>query len=98
MRSLASEPKTAYRRLGSESGQSFIGLVADFRAALFAGDVPGSPRSVRKDEGTFELNWFVSTGCTLKTVVGAAGEGDEAWKDAHRIHLVCITLGEEVLA
>jgi hypothetical protein len=98
MRSLAFEPKAAYHRLGSESGQAFIGLVADFRAALFAGDVPGGPRSVRKDEGTFELDWFVSTGCTLKTMITAAGEGDEAWKDAHRIHLVSVTLGAEVLA
>lgn len=96
MRTLASEPKTAYHRLGSDSGQAFIGLVADFRAALFAGDVPGGPTSVRKDEGIFELDWFVSTGCTLRTVITAVG--DEAWKDAHRIHLVSVTLGGEVLA
>lgn len=98
MRDLATEPEKAYRHLGSENGQAFIGLVADFRAALFAGDVPLGPRSATRDGDSFELDWFVSTGCTLRTVITASGGGDDAWKDAHRIHLESIMIGGEVLA
>jgi hypothetical protein len=98
MRDLATEPKEAYRHLGSERGQAFIGLVADFKAALFAGDVPMGPLSARKVEDAFELDWFVSTGCTLKTVIAASGAGDEAWKGAHRIHLKAIVVKGEVFA
>ena len=90
MRDLATEPKEAYRHLGSESGQAFISLVADFRAAIFAGDVPMGPLAATKVEDTFELDWFISTGCILKTVITASSAGDEAWKDAHRIHLKVI--------
>ena len=96
MRDLATEPKKAYHHLGSESGQAFIGLVADFRAARFASDVPGGPRSTKRNGNNFELDWFVSTGCTLKTVITASG-GDDSWKDAHRIRLEAITFGSEVL-
>lgn len=98
MRDLASEPKKAYRHLGSENGQAFIGLVADFRAAFFAGDVPMRPISATRVEDTFELDWFVSTGCTLKTAIAASSDGDEAWKGAHRIHLKAIAIEGEVLA
>jgi hypothetical protein len=98
MRDLATEPKEAYRHLGSERGQAFIGLVADFKAALFAGDVPMGPLSATKVEDTFELDWFISTGCTLKTVLAASGAGDEAWKGAHRIHLKAIVIKGEVFA
>lgn len=98
MRDLATEPKSAYDHLGSDSGQAFISLVADFRAALFAGDVPGRPRSVIKEAGSFKLDWFISNGCTLRTEIAASGSGNDAWKDAHRIHLDSIRLGEEVLA
>ena len=98
MRDLATEPKKAYRHLGSENGQAFIGLVADFRAAFFAGDVPMGPLSATKVDDTFELDWFVSTGCTLKTMIAASGVGDEAWKDAHRIHLKAIVIEGEVFA
>lgn len=98
MRDLATEPKITYHHLGSESGQAFIGLVADFRTALFAGDVPGGPRSAKREGDNFELDWFVSTGCTLKTMVAASGAGDDAWKDAHRIHLESITIEGEVFA
>ncbi|WP_366663163.1 hypothetical protein [Leisingera sp. JC11] len=98
MRDLATEPKTAYHHLGSESGQALIGLVADFRAALFAGDVPGGPRSVTQNGDCFELDWFVSAGCTLRTVITAFGDDCDKWKDAHRIRLDSITIGEEVLA
>lgn len=98
MRDLATEPKKAYRHLGSENGQAFIGLVADFRAAVFAGGVPMGPISATRVEDSFELDWFVSTGCTLKTVIAASGAGDVAWKDAHRIHLKAITIEGEALA
>lgn len=97
MRALATEPKEAYDHLGAENGQAFIGLMADFRAALFAADVPGGPKSVTRGRENFELEWFVSAGCTLKTVITASGNGD-AWKNAHRIHLKSVTLGKEVLA
>lgn len=97
MRGLATTPEEAYHHLGSESGQAFIGLVADFRAALFAGDVPGGPKSATRDGDDFELEWFVSSRCTLKTVIAASGSDDDAWLDAHRIHLESITLGREVL-
>jgi hypothetical protein len=98
MRDLATEPKKAYHHLGSESGQAFIGLVADFRVALFAGDVPGSPTLATKDIDSFKLDWFISTGCTLRTVIAAASSGDDAWKSAHRIHLVCINIdGQELI-
>jgi hypothetical protein len=99
MRNLATEPKEAYKHLGPENGQAFIGLVADFRAALFAGDVPGGPASVKRNGKQFELGWFIFSGCTWKTVVLAAGDGtDEAWKDAHRIRLESVTHGKVVLA
>ena len=98
MRDLASDPKKAYRHLGSESGQAFIGLVADLRAALFAGDVPGGPRSATRDGDYIELDWFGSNSCVLRTVITASGDGDDAWIDAHRIHLECILSGEEVLS
>ena len=98
MRDLATEPRKTYHHLGSENGQAFIGLVADFRAALFAGDVPGGPKSVAREGDNFELDWFVSTGCTLKTMIAASGSSDDAWKDAYRIHLEAITIGGEVLA
>lgn len=98
MRDLATEPEKAYRHLGSESGQAFISLVADFRAAFFAGDVPMGPRSATRNGDSFELDWFVSSGCTLKTVITASGRRDDAWKDAHRIHLETIMIGGEVLA
>ena len=97
MRDLATEPKQAYHHLGSERGQAFIGLVADFRASLFAGDVPGSPKLVTRDQDCFKLGWFISTGCILRTVVIASG-GDVAWKSAHRIHLDFIDIGGEELA
>lgn len=96
MRDLATEPKQAYSHLGSEAGQAFIGLVADFRAARFAGDVPGGPKSVARSRDKFELSWFVSPGCILKTVISASG-GDDAWRDAHRIRLEAIMIGREVL-
>lgn len=98
MRDVATEPKKAYRHLGSENGQAFIGLVADFRAAFFAGDLPMGPLSATKVEDTFELDWFVSSGCTLKTEIAASGDGDGAWKDAHRIHLTAITIDGEVFS
>lgn len=98
MRDLATEPKKAYRHLGSENGQAFIGLIADFRAALFAGDVPAGPRSATREGDSFELDWFVSTGCTLKTMIIASRGDDDAWKDTHRIHLESITIGGEVFA
>lgn len=98
MRDLATEPKKAYRHLGSENGQYFIGLVADFRAALFAGDVPLGPISATRDRDRFELDWFVSAGCSLRTMITAFGTNDDAWKDAHRIHLKCLTIGGEVFA
>lgn len=98
MRGLATEPEKAYRHLGSENGQAFIGLIADFRAALFAGDVPAGPRSATREGDNFELDWFVSTSCTLKTMIAASRSGDEAWKEAHRIHLESITIGGEVFA
>ncbi|PCJ89713.1 MAG: hypothetical protein COA52_11500 [Hyphomicrobiales bacterium] len=98
MRNLATEPKEAYKHLGPENGQVFIGLVADFRAALFAGDVPSDPMSVRREGNRFELEWFVASGCSVKTVVAAKGNSDDAWKDAHRIRLECVTHGKEILA
>ncbi|MEP2474954.1 MAG: hypothetical protein ABJH45_25895 [Paracoccaceae bacterium] len=98
MRDLATEPKKAYHDLGNERGQAFIGLVADFRAALFAGDVPGSPRSATKDKDCFKLDWFISTGCILRTVITASSSGDDAWKSAHRIHLDSIDIDGEELA
>lgn len=98
MRDLATEPKTAYHHLGSESGQAFIGLIADFKAALFAGDVPGSPKSAAKDQDNFILDWFISTGCTLRTVIPASGNGDDEWESAHRIHLDFIDIGGKELA
>lgn len=98
VRDLATEPEKAYRRLGSEIGQAFIGLVADFRAAIFAGDVPMGPIAATRVEDAFELEWFVSSGCTLKTVVLARGAGDEAWKESHRIQLKALTICGEVLA
>lgn len=98
MRELATEPEKAYHHLRSESGQALIGLVADFRAALFAADVPGGPRSATRGGDSFELDWFISTGCTLKTVIAASGSDDDAWENAHRIHLKSITLGGKVLA
>lgn len=98
MRDLATEPRKAYHHLGSEKGQALIGLVADFRAAIFAADVPGGPKSVMTVGDNFELEWFVSAGCTLNTVIAATGGGDQAWKDAHRIHLESVTLGKEVLS
>lgn len=96
MRDLATEPKQAYNHLGSEAGQAFIGLVADFRAARFAGDVPGGPKSVARNRDKFELSWFVSPGCSLTTVISATG-ADDAWRDAHRIRLEAIIFGREVL-
>lgn len=98
MRDLATEPDEAHHYLGSENGQAFIGLVADFRAALFAGDVPGGPISIVREGDNFELDWFVCAGCTLKTMIAASGTGDDAWKDAHRIHLESVTVGGEVFA
>lgn len=98
MRGLATTPEDAYHHLGSESGQAFIGLIADFRAALFADDVPGGPRAATRGGDNFELEWFVSPGCTLKTVITAPGSDDDTWKDAHRIRLEAIMLGREVLA
>lgn len=98
MRDLATDPKKAYSQLGIENGQAFIGLVADLRAALFAGDVPMGPLSATKVEDTFELDWFISAGCTLKTEINASGAGDEAWQDAHRIHLKAIEIEGEVFA
>jgi hypothetical protein len=98
MRDLATEPKKAYHHLGSERGQAFIGLVADFRAALFAGDVPGSPKPETIGKDCFKLDWFISTGCTLRTVITASGNGDDAWKSAHRIHLDFIDIDGEELA
>lgn len=98
IRDLATVPEKAYHHLGGESGQAFIGLVADFRAAVFAGDIPGDTISTTKDGDSFELEWFVSAGCTLRTVIAASGSGEDAWKDAHRIHLVSIAIGGEELA
>lgn len=96
MRDLATDPKKAYRHLGSENGQALIGLVADFRAAFFAGDVPMGPLSATKVEGTFALEWFVSTDCTLKTLIAESGAGDATWKNAHRIHLEAIAVKGKV--
>lgn len=98
MRDIATEPKKAYHHLGSDNGQAFIGLVADFRAAFFADDVPMGPISVTRLEDKFELEWFVSTDCTLITVISAIGAGEEAWKDSHRIQLEALIIGGEVLA
>lgn len=98
MRDLAAEPQKAYHHLGSENGQAFIGLVADFRAALFTADVPGGPRSAARDGDNFDLDWFVSSSCTLKTVIAASGCDDDAWKGAYRIHLEAVTLSGKVLA
>lgn len=98
MRDLATEPKKAYRHLGSENGQAFIGLVADFRAAIFAGDVPMGPILVTRLEDAFELEWFVSSDCRLKTVIVARGAGDEAWKESHRIQLEALKICGEILA
>lgn len=98
MRATATEPKKAYRHLGSENGQAFIGLLADFRAAFFVADVPMGPISATMVEDTFELEWFVSNGCTLKTVIAASGGGVDAWKDAHRIHLKAIAIEGKVFA
>ncbi len=97
MRDLATTPKIAYHHLGSESGQAFIGLVADFRAALFATDVPGGPKSVMRAGNNFEVDWFISAGFTLRTLIAASGSDEDAWKEAHRIHFVSVMLGGEVL-
>lgn len=97
MRALATEPSEAVRRLGVENGRAFIGLVADFRNARFAGDVPGGPLSTYRNETNFEQEWFVSSGCTLRTVIAATGAAEDVWKDAHRIRLVSLLRGTEVL-
>lgn len=97
MRDLATEPQKAHHHLGRESGRAFIGLVADFRVALVAADVPGGPRSITRDGDNFELEWFVSTCCILKTAITASNSNDDAWKDAHRIHLKSVKIGKEVL-
>jgi len=97
MRDLAAEPQIAYVHLGSERGQAFIGLIADFRASLFAADVPGGPISAKREGDKFELDWFISIDCTLKTIMTATGSDDDAWKNAHRIHLESITLNGEAL-
>lgn len=98
MRDLATEPEQAYNYLGSENGQAFIGLMADFRVALFASDVPGGPRSLTRDGREFQLEWFVSTSCILQTVIAGTGYSCDAWKDAHRILLTSVRLREEMLA
>lgn len=97
MRDIATDSQTAYNYLGNEGGRAFIGLIADFRAAFFASDVPGGPSSVVRVGDHFKLDWFISTGCTLKTIIAASSNDDDAWRRAHRIHLQSVTLGEEVL-
>ena len=98
MRDLATEPGQAYRQLGTENGRAFISLVADIRAAIFASDVPGGPKATKRNGDTFELEWFISDTCTLATVITASANGNDAWRDAHRIRLEAVTLhGELVL-
>lgn len=97
MRDLATEPREAYNQLGTECGQAFIGLVGDFRSAVFAADVPGGPISAYRDGDHFEVEWFVFNGCKLRTVIVVSGSDDDAWKDAYRIHLKSLTLGKKVL-
>lgn len=69
MRDLATKPQSAYHHLGSENGQAFIGLIADFKAALFAGDVPGEQKLRLRNGDEFEIAWYVFSGCTLQTVI-----------------------------
>lgn len=97
IRKLAQDAKEACTHLGSENGGAFIGLVADFRAARFAGDVPRGPKSVARVGNDFKLDWFVSGDCTLSTVVTVLENGDDAWEFAHRIRLESIMIGERVL-
>jgi len=99
MRDLAADSKKAYKHLGADNGQAFIGVIADFRAAVFVGDVPGNPASVRRDDQSFRIDWVVSSTCTLHTVVTVAStSNDEAWRDCYRIRLDTVTLGKEILS
>ncbi|MCC9624652.1 hypothetical protein LPB41_23460 [Thalassospira sp. MA62] len=99
MRDLAADSKKAYKQLGAENGQAFIGVIADFRAAVFAGDVPGDPTSTRYDDLSFQLDWVVSSNCTLHTVVMVvSATNNEAWRDCYRIRLDAVTLGKEIIS
>lgn len=99
MRDLAIDPKQAYKHLGVQNGQAFIGLLADFRAGIFAGDVPSGPISTRLSGQHFYLDWFVSAVCTLNTkVLVSDGNAADSWKESYRIRLESVTLGKEILA
>ncbi|KZL19550.1 hypothetical protein PsAD2_01828 [Pseudovibrio axinellae] len=74
-----------YRELGEKRGRLLIGLLADFRTAFFAGEVPGGPTTISSVQGNYKLIWPFDIGCTLVTLTD--GVTTSSWKDAYRIHI-----------
>ena len=98
MRSLALDQNRSLQMLGREHSQAFIGLVADFRAALFASDVPGAPISINRIKSNYVLNWRIANSCHLSTSLDGKGSADsDGWAYAYRIKLEGIELNGEVL-
>ncbi len=96
MRDLATEPKAAYKLLGPESGKNFISLLADFRAATFAGDLPTLPVAIGQDGTKFAVDWSIGENCALRTTLDASRSAGDAWKDVRRIQIEAIQIREEV--
>ena len=100
MRDLATNPENCYKTLGSERGQAFISLLADIRAAIFAGDIPGGPASVARDKNVFKIAWRVASDTLLYTTI-AVPEGassDDDWRDAHRVKIEGVEVAEEPIS
>ena len=97
MRDLATEPQRAFKTLGSEVGQAFIAMLADLRAAPFAGELPSVPRAINRSGPRDELEWFISMECALRTTINADRDSADAWKLAHRIRLEYLEFQGEVI-
>ncbi len=87
MRNISLNQSDCYKAIGINNGQNYISLIADFRASMFAGEVPGGPTLVNQKSKGYELIWKFSDGCELvtSTTVSASINFDD-WKQIYRIN------------
>lgn len=88
MRSIATNPDECRAALGITGAEMVIGLIADFRAATFFGEVPEIPISASVDGEDHLVCWALPEGIELHTrALGMASSGMDGWKAAYRVRL-----------
>lgn len=84
--------------LGEDLAQTFRGLIADLRNAMYLSEVPDGP-AIRVAEGKFGLNYPLGDSAVLEVEpVGAGAINEGNWGDVHRIKLLRIVDDGKVLA